>query len=106
MSNVTTTTIEQRNIPWFNCLRSGSKENVASHDGRYGNKPFFLPRQPFVNSKDLIQPTESHRKQCQSLGGCPCDQADVYVSVGLPATCPCTAALDHDLMISFVLLKG
>lgn len=67
---------------------------------------FFLPRQPFINSKDLIQTTGSLRKQCQSLGGCLCDQADVYVSVGLPATCLCTAALDHDLMISFVLLKG
>lgn len=45
LSNVTTTTIEHRNIPWFNCPRSGSRENVASHDGRYGNKPFFFLRQ-------------------------------------------------------------
>lgn len=57
--------------------------------------------------KDLIQTRGSHRKECPNLGDWLCDQADVYiiVSVRLPAT-QCTAALDHDLMISFVLVKA
>lgn len=65
-------------------------------------------RQLFIDSKDLIETRGSHRKECQNLGDCLCDQADLYiiVSVRLPATCLCTAVLDHDLMISFVLVKG
>lgn len=69
--------------------------------------------QLFIDSKDVIYARGSLLEflqlwQLEFRQLWLCELADIYiiVLVWLAATCLCTATLDHDLMISIVLVKG